>query len=286
MSNLTSSLYTGHIDQRFALRAVLQALNASDFSDQKITDLFNDYLEKGSIPEVTRQSTRFMSRPTVQRLRTASDDALHNFRRGTLRKLYNFLSCCEELPSELYSKSIRIQSAHGLAPLLQAVQGHMGAKDGPLNNRKLKSLAGTFHLLRDAWTSPNDETFIQCIVRFEWVGDALFYTEEQKFFDTVAGLPVDERDTGIALPFGMNVVLIGRGQSKDLLKFFSIDDFDNFPDGHLKVHAFSGNFIAVYGKGPHPGFRAVAKRVDAADAETKFVTASDIDPALFAQLTS
>lgn len=222
---------------------------------------------------------------SVQRIRTASDDELMGARRETMSKLYNFLSCCEELPTDIYSEAVRIQSAHDLAPLLQALQAHVGAKDGPLDNRKLKSLAGTFHLIRDAWTSLNAKTFIQCVLHFEWVGDALFYTEEQKFFDSVAGLPVDETDTGVALPFGMNVVLIGRGQSKDLLKFFSIHDFDNFPDGHLKVHAFSGNFIAVYGKGPHPGFRAIARRVEPEHAKTQFLLPDDLDPATLARLT-
>lgn len=286
MSKFSLGRYRDDPEQRLALRAALRALHSASYSDQKITDLLNTYRDRGRLPGHSKETTKPISRPSVQRLRTATDAELMGARRETISKLYNFLSCCEELPTDIYSETVRIQSAHELAPLLQAFQMHMGAKDGPLDNRKLKSLAGTFHLIRDAWTSPDAQTFIQCVLHFEWVGDALFYTEQQQFFDTVTGLPVDETDTGIALPFGMNVVLIGRGQSKDLLKFFSIHDFDTFPDGLLPVHAFSGNFIAVYGKGPHPGFRAIARRVEPDTAETKFLLADELDAVTLAHLTS
>lgn len=56
------------------------------------------------------------------------------------------------------------------------------------------------------------------------------------------------------MPFGMNAMMIARSNNKDLMKFFSLHDFTLYPDGHLSVHAMSGNCIAVYGKGPHLGF--------------------------------
>lgn len=144
-------------------------------------------------------------------------------------------------------------------------QRSIGATDGPLNNAKLKSLEGDFYLYRKAWTSPYADTYVRCVLSFEQVGEAMFYTETQKFFDTVEGLPTDEVDEGIVLPFGMNVVLIGRGTEKDLMKFFSFHDFTTYPDGHQHVHRMSGNFVAVYSKGPHPGFGAFARRVTEED---------------------
>lgn len=284
MSKETDRHFDGTRDKRLALRTSLVQLHAASVSDQTITDRVNQMLKQNRIPAFPSHLSKPLSRPTVQRVRTATDTGLIGFRATTLGKLYNCLCHCEDLPSGLYDQTIRIQSAHDLAPLLEALQSHIGARDGPLDNPKLKSLEGVFHLYRAAWTSPNASTYIQCILRFDWVGDALFYTQEQKFYDPVANLPVDEADTGIVMPFGMNVVLLGRGQHKDLLKFFSIHDFDTFPDGHIPVHAFSGHFIAVYGKGPHPGFRGYARRVQAHEAETAFYLHDQLDPEILGRL--
>lgn len=286
MSKFFREYYDGKTDKRRELRTALSQLHASNVSDQRITDIVNHYLNDNQIHGYPKATARPISRPTVQRVRTATDQELAGFSANTMGKLYNCLCHCEELPTGLYDRSIRVQSAHELAPLLQSLETHLGARDGPLDNRKLKSLEGTFHLFREAWTSPESPSYIQCVLRFDWVGDALFYTEEQTFFDPIANLPVDEKDQGIAFPFGMNVVLLGRGKKKDLLKFFSIHDFDNFPDGHLQVHAFTGNFIAVYGKGPHPGFRGYARRVNPDEAETKFFTADELDPDILARLSA
>lgn len=284
MSKPTDRHFDGTRDKRYALRAALIQLHAASVSDQRVTDQVNASLGANRVPSFPSHTTKPISRPTVQRIRTASDGELLGFRATTLGKIYNCLCHCEELPSGLYDQTIRIQSAHDLAPLLQALQSHIGAREGPLDNRKLKSLEGVFQFYKKAWTSPNSETYIQCILRFDWVGDALFYTEEQRFHDPVANLPVDEKDTGIVVPFGMNVVLLGRGKHKDMLKFFAIHDFDTFPDGHLQVHAFSGNFIAVYGKGPHPGFRGYARRVESHEAETGFFLEGQLNEEVRAKL--
>lgn len=285
MSKFFREYYDGKSDKRRELRAALEQLHAANISDQRITDVVNQYLRDNQIHGFPRDTARNLSRPTVQRVRTATDQQLAGFSANTLGKLYNCLCHCEELPTGLYDRSIRVQSAHELAPLLQSMESHFGARDGPLDNRKLKSLEGTFHLYRKAWTTPASPSYIRCVLRFDWVGDALFYTEEQTFFDPIANLPVNEKDQGIAFPFGMNVVLLGRGQKKDLLKFFSIHDFDTFPDGHLQVHAFTGNFIAVYGKGPHPGFRGYARRTSAEEASPAFYLEDELEPDILARLT-
>lgn len=181
--------------------------------------------------------------------------------------MYYFLQQSAELRTELYSDGKPIRSSHEYAPLLDVFQRALGALDGPLSIEKLKSLSGAFYLYRKAWTSPYADSYVRCVLRFEWIGEALFYTEEQKFYDSVEKLPVDETDEGIVIPFGMNVALLGRGTEKDLLKFFSLHDFTPYPDGHQHVHRMSGNFIAIYGKGPHPGFGAFARRVEESEGE-------------------
>lgn len=285
MSSADERTFNGRPEQRRALRAALAGLHAGRVSDQRVADLLAAYLDEDRVAGYPRASTPPVSRPTIQRIRCADDQTLISMRPSTIGILYNFLCHCEELKTELYDASVRVHSAHELAPLLEALQRHVGAKEGPLTNASQRSLEGTFELYRRAWTSPHASAFIRCVLRFEWVGDALFYTEEQRFHDRLARLPVDETDRGVVMPYGMNVVMIGRGGSKDLLKFFSIHDLTPFPDGHLKVHAFAGNFIAVYSKGPHPGFRAYALRVEPEEAQTGFFLEEEMDEAILAHLT-
>lgn len=267
MSRDRAISFSGDNEQRLAVKRALEELHDAGFSDQYIADVLGSDVAAGRVAGV-RQSTRSpVSRPTIQRIRKATPDSLLNVRTRQMAALYAFLRQSEEFETELSAKIDSIRSTHSLAPLLDAVQQHMGATDGPLDNRKLKSLEGAFYLFRKAWTSPYAESYVRCVLRFDWVGDALFYSEEQKFFDTVEKLPTDELDNGIVVPFGMNVVLLGRGQDKDLLKFFSFHDFTPYPDGHQHVHRMSGNFIAVYSKGPHPGFGAYARRVEEEEGE-------------------
>lgn len=211
-----------------------------------------------------------VSRATVHRVRTAADETLNGFRRGTLEVLYNFLRNCSDLPTSLYNDAVRIHSVHRLAPVSEAIQRHLGIGNGPLNNEFHKNLAGTFHLYRKAWTSIDEPTYIRCVMRFDVVGDAVFYTEEQRFVDALNGLEIDEVDHGVVLPYGMNVVLLGTGAKKYVMKFFSIDEMTPYPDSGFPVQQFSGNFIAVYSKGPHPGFGAFARRVGADEASCAF----------------
>jgi len=276
--------YEGTRAQRIALRNALAFLKGTGESDQKIADLLSKYIEGGLVANFPKKSSRAISRPTIQRIRSAKDDELDGIRPSTAGALYNFLCCCEELKTDLYNNDIRIHSSHELAPMLEAIQKHVGAKRGPLDNEQVGSLEGVFYLYRKAWTSPNAETYVRCVLRVERVGDAMFYTEKQQFYDNIAELPINETDTGVVLPFGMNVVLIGKGSKKDLLKFFSFHDFTPYPDGHQKVHSMAGNFIAVYSKGPHPGFRAFAKRTDDNNATPKFYGPNELESEIIAKL--
>jgi hypothetical protein len=284
MSKYLHGDYEGTRMQRFALRDALNYLKGAGESDQKIANLLAEYIEEGLVANFPKKSSRAISRPTIQRIRRANDNQLDGIRYSTAGALYNFLCCCEELKTDLYNNNTRVHSSHELAPLLEAIQKHVGAIRGPLDNEQVGSLEGVFYLYRKAWTSPNAETYVRCILRFERVGDAMFYTEEQQFHDDIEELPVNETDTGIVLPFGMNVVLLGKGSKKDLLKFFSFHDFTPYPDGHQKVHSMTGNFIAVYSKGPHPGFRAFAKRTDDIHPTTKFYGPNKLEPEIIEKL--
>lgn len=266
--------YNGGLTQRQKIRAALRELNSLDESDQRITDLLLRYIAENKVPGYAAKTTKGLSRATINRIRLADDAELTAIRRPTMALLYTFLSHCPELKSSLLDETARVHSAHELAPLLEGLQRKMGATDGPLNNSKMKSLEGVYYLYRKAWTSPKSLTYVRCILQFEWVGDALFYSEEQDFYDTVAKLPVAEVDRGLVLPFGMNIILLGKGEKKDIMKFFSFHDFTPYPDGHQHVYSMNGNFIAVYSKGPHPGYRAFAQRIDleelVREPETKF----------------
>lgn len=277
MSNIEHAgltVFGGGFVQRQRVQTALKELNALGESDQKVSDILKTYIGKDMVPGYSSKTSKGISRATINRIRIASDAELNAVKRPTMALLYSFLSHCPELKSSLLDEKARVHSAHELAPLLEGLQMALGAKDGPLNNAKMKSLEGVFYLYRKAWTSPKSQTYIRCILRFDWVGDALFYSEEQKFYDKVAKLPVDEIDRGLVLPFGMNVLLLGKGEKKDMLKFFSFHEFTPYPDGHQHVYSMNGNFIAVYSKGPHPGFRAFAQRIDLDDLEgepeTKF----------------
>ncbi len=278
--------FSGKPEQRGAVRAALRLLHSKRISDQRIANLLATYLNAGRIPEYPRSTTPAVSRATIQRVRVCDDRALLGIRPMTIGLLYNFLCQCGELKTDLYDDTVIIRSSHPMAPLLESLQRHLKAHGGPLSNQSMRSLEGTFHLYRKAWTSPNAPTYIRSILSFNWSGDALFYKEEQSYFDDVAQLPVNETDHGVVHPFGMNVVLIGKDSQKDLLKFFSIHDLTPYPDGHQQVHAFTGNFIAVYSKGPHPGFRAYALRVDSDEASCGFLHQAEVDEMVLQCLVS
>jgi hypothetical protein len=272
-------ILTSPMADRYAVRAALLKLHESH-SDRRIEVILADYLGKGLVPGFPNVPRGAISRATLQRIRTADDLSLAGIRPRTIAVLHAFLSHCPELKTELFKAGMRVLSAHALAPLLGSLLENVGAKEGPLTNQKLKSLEGDFVLYRKAWTSPHDDTYVSCLLRFTWVGDALFYSEEQRFSDTVIGVDIDEVDHGIVMPFGTNVILLGRGEQKDLLKFFSIHDLSPSPDGVIPTAIMQGNFIAVYNKGPHPGYKAFARREKPEDRRLRFYGPGELDPTI------
>lgn len=277
--------FEGRFVERKALRSALQFLNAQSKSDQIIANVLATYVEQDRVHDFPSNSTRPISRATISRVRRATDKELKAIKTPTIGVIYNFLCHCIELKTNLFEQTVRIQSTHKLAPLLEALHKFVPAREGLLTDAKLKSFVGTFHLYRKAWTSLNAETYIRSVMRFEWVGNALFYTEEQKFYDTVDKSSMDEMDIGVVFPFGMNVVLLGNCTSKDLLKFFSIDEFSVFPNEQQKIQSFAGNFIAVYGKWEHPVYKAYAKRVkEGEEAKSKFYAPNTLAPEILEKL--
>ena len=245
----------------------LEQLKAAGYSDQVIADTLGRDVAAGKVAGIRKSANSSVSRATIGRIRIANDDRLASIRSPQMKAIYCFLQQSAELRTELYSDGKPIRSSHEYAPLLDVFQRAMRAKDGPLSIEKLKSLVGTYYLYRKAWTSQNVESYIRCILRFEWIGEALFYSEEQNIFDTVSGTRTEETDQGIVIPFSMNVILLGRGDELDVLKFFSFHDFTPFPDGRQPVQRMTGNYITVYAKGPHPSFGAYVRRVEADEGE-------------------
>lgn len=285
MSRALPRTYEGSSDERFALRDALRALSDNGTSDHRIAGLVLSAKDEGRIPRYPKSSKATISRATIQRIRTASDEELAGVRFPTMALLYNFLTHAEELQTALYNEHTRVRSGHHLAPVLESVIKHLGARRGPLQLADLRSLEGAFYSYRKAWTSPNHETYVRCVLQFDWMGEALFYTETQDFYDPFLKVPVKEVDEGVVVPFGMNIVLLGHSKEKDLMKFFSMHEIFPFPDGLQAVQTMQGNFIAVYNKGPHPGFKLFAHRVpDDEEPKTAFYMPGELDEMILRRL--
>lgn len=272
--------YDGSTTQRVALKIEVLKLHAKGVSDQSIVDAVMIAKVADRIPKFPKTSLARISRPTLQRYRTQMDGELSGARFGPTGLLFNFLACCPDIPNGLFQDSVQISSAHTLAPLLRPFVEHFGARRGQLDFSDIESLKGTYHVYRKAWTSKKYDTYIRTIMTFESVGEALFYTEMQSYNDTAAATDVDERDMGFVLPFGMNVVTLARGQDHEVIKFTSIHDFYPYPDGRRPVTSFAGNSIAVYGKGPHPGYRIIGQRVAPEDASSRFYAEGELEASL------
>lgn len=146
--------FDGSFDQRKAVWRALNQLHEAGYSDRHIVDQLARDVSAGKVAGVAKSPTSPISRPTLNRIRLADDDVLMSVRTPQMKAVYAFLRQSNELKTEIHADSQPIRSSHGLAPLLDAFQRTMRAKDGPLINEKLKSLVGTFYLYRKAWTSP------------------------------------------------------------------------------------------------------------------------------------
>jgi hypothetical protein len=258
-------LYRDQDNQRLALFATLKELNERGVTDQALANAIYESKKSDRIPEFGEHHKATVSRATINRYRLSTDPYLRAGNRMQIALLYNFLATTPDFISSLSGGGARVTSAHELAPLLQALQDHVGQTRGELVSDDLQSLVGTYMVYRSAWTSPGSDLYISSVMTFEWVGNGLFYTDVQDYLDPATTHRLDEIDTGVALPFGMNIVLLARGHNHKVLKFSSIYDLYHFPNGLQKVIRFSGNAMAISGKGPHPGFPFAALRVTEPD---------------------
>jgi hypothetical protein len=279
-------MYRDQQDQRLALYEALAELHNRGVTDDALATALANAKEAGRIPEFSRDHKGVVSRATINRYRNSSDPYLTFGHRTKIGLLYNFLSVSPDFVTELSGRIGRVASSHGMAPLLQALQDHMGQKRGQLIPEDLKSIVGTYMVYRQAWTSHRPNDFMTSVMTFERVGDAFFFTDVQDYPDPMSSYFVDEVDNGVALPFGMNVVMLARGVGHEVIKFYSLHDFQRFPDGRKPVNWFSGNAMAVSGKGPHPGFPICGVRVEQAEsAESKLLTRDEVPEAVLKRLS-
>lgn len=270
-------LYRDQDNQRLALFAALKELNERGVTDQALANAIYEFKKSNRIPEFGEHHKATVSRATINRYRLSTDPYLRAGSRMQIALLYNFLVTTPDFISSLSGGGVRVTSAHELAPLLQALQDHVGPKRGQLNFEDLKSLVGSFMVFRQAWTSQRPDDFMTSVMTFEWVGNGLFFTDQQDYPDPATPHRVNEHDTGVALPFGMNVVLLARGQNHEVLKFASINELYHFPNGWQHVTRFSGNAMAISGKGPHPGYPFAAVRIDESNqAVSKIIDRSEL----------
>lgn len=257
-----AGLYEGTFEQRRALRTALQsARTVSGLSDERLADLIMADKGAGRIPGFPKEHPARVSRATLQRYRTdAADPDLAKASPAIAGLIYNFLLQSTAVRTSLAMGQM-VRSDHPLSSLMQEMMRQFGATRSQIDLAALASLEGTFHLYRKAWTSQKAATYIRTVLSFERHGDVMTYREVQHYRDTVAGLDVDEAETGLVMPFGSNIVMLGRAERTDGLKFFSIHTFYKAPDGINLTSSFGGNLIAVYGKGSHPGFRFHAVRI-------------------------
>ena len=110
--------YDGSMAQRVALKLELLNLHAKGVSDQSIVDAAMSAKTADRIPKFPKTSLAHISRPTLQRYRTQMNEELSGARFGPTGLLFNFLSCCPDIPNGLFQESVRLSSAHTLSPLL------------------------------------------------------------------------------------------------------------------------------------------------------------------------
>jgi len=176
-------LYRDQEDQRRALHAALGELHYRGVTDQAIANALAEAKKSNRIPEYGADHKATISRATVNRYRLSPDPCLRSGHRTPIGLLYNFLVTTTDFISSLSGGGARIASAHDLAPLLQALQDHVAPRRGELNSEDLKSLVGSFMVYRQAWTSPRPDDFMISVMTFEWVGNGLYFTDQQDYPD-------------------------------------------------------------------------------------------------------
>ena len=130
-------------------------------------------------------------------------------------------------------------------------------KGFPYNH--INSMAHTYELYRKSWVDQNSsEFFLRSHMEIIKQGSIYIFTEKQKF--EASGEKIDEVDKGYIIPYSTNFYVLSN--SSHCMKFYDFHYFSPEPGNDTVVNDLRGNMIAVAGKGPHPGFKIYARRVD------------------------
>ena len=105
----------------------------------------------------------------------------------------------------------------------------------------------------------------------------LMYEEKQDHFDPAKEIHRLEIDIGFVLIFGFNIYILALDNAVHCMKFLVMHDSDPVLDGKTKAGICKGNTIGIYGRGPHPGFKFMMRRIVGDDLESRIVSENDLD---------
>jgi len=273
--------YNGSLEQKIALIDALNELQTKGISSAKLMHKINDARKKGMILGFTKDSGVEISRATIERYRDDYDPKTSQMRYDSAGLMYNFLLQSKDFGTQLLVEEPLTDNSHNLSPLIGAFLQNFGAPKTKFDDDILTSLEGTFYAYRKAWTSIESKTYIRSVTKFERFGKSLIYTDTQDYFDEITKLKIKEVETGFVIPFNMNVVMIGKAESHELLRFSAIHDFSPYPNGNDKLSSYSGNFMVVYNKGQHLAFPVFARRTADDRATCKFYGEGELDADIY-----
>jgi hypothetical protein len=161
--------------------------------------------------------------------------------------------------------------------LLHLLEKRFHAPHGMPHDYLNSLCGGPFAMFRRLWSQPEGKFYIRSIVTFTHEDGVFLYDEKQDFFDPVKNIQRTETDKGFVQIFGFNVYMMALGHAVHCLKFLVMHDSDPVLDGKTKAGICRGNMIAIAGRGPHPGFKFIMKRIVDGDMESKIVPENDLD---------
>jgi len=165
------------------------------------------------------------------------------------------------------------------AALVHLLENHFRAPHAIPHDYLNSLCGGPFAMFRRLWSKPESGLFLRTIVTFTHDDGVLLYEEKEDFFDPVKSIQRYEIHNGPVLIFGYNLYILARGNDGvHCLKFLAIHDSDPLINGKTKTAICRGNMIAVTGRGPHPGFKFVLKRIaEGEDEGSRVVEANALD---------
>lgn len=219
----------------------------------------------------------FASRETLDNWMCSdfSNEKDPDWHHGKAQALSDFLKTRPEL-------NIR-QSA--MATLAHLLEDHFRVPHAMPHGYLHSLCGGPFAMFRRAWWKPESNLYIRSIVTFTHDDGLFMYEEKQDHFDPAKEIHRLEIDIGFVLIFGFNIYILALDNAVHCMKFLVIHDSDPVLDGKTKAGICKGNTIGIYGRGPHPGFKFMMRRIVGNDLESRIVTENDLDDDTKAYLT-